>query len=91
MGNEYSLVFTDSLENGDRGDCDPPGTSKAKIRIRKGLSQAETLEVIIHELLHAANWHMSEEWVTETAQDISKVLTRLGYKRANPPASRQPG
>jgi len=40
-----------------------------------------TLEVLIHEALHAANWDLDEAAVQETAEDIAKILWKLGYRR----------
>jgi hypothetical protein len=39
------------------------------------------LRFILHEFLHAADWHKSEEWVDEVSKDLSRFLTRLGYRR----------
>lgn len=82
FGKHYRLVFTRELPENRRGDCDPPHVKGKKIRIRKGLNEEETLEVLVHEALHAADWHRDEEWVTIVAQDISKILWKLGYRRA---------
>lgn len=48
--------------------------------IRPGLKNRRKLEIILHELLHAADWAKDEEWVTETAEGMSKVLWNLGYR-----------
>lgn len=39
------------------------------------------MEVFIHEALHACIWDLDEETVYSTAEDISKFLWRLGYRR----------
>lgn len=64
------------------GDCDPPDCKGKQIRVRRSLSGEHRLEIVIHELLHAANWHASEEWVGTTAADLARILTRLGYTDA---------
>jgi hypothetical protein len=38
------------------------------------------LNVLIHEVLHASRPELAEEAVTETANDIEKVLWRRGYR-----------
>ena len=59
------------------GLCDYYGR---KIKIRKTLRAERQLEVVIHECLHAAHWDLDETAITETAEDLARVLWRLGYK-----------
>lgn len=47
----------------------------------RDLDKKVGLETIIHETLHACNWHASEELVETTARDIARFLWRLGYRR----------
>jgi len=82
FGKSYQIVFVSRLPKTRRADIDPPHVPDKRIRIKRGLSEQETLEVIIHECLHAADWTKTEEWVTEVADDISKILWKLGYRRA---------
>lgn len=42
--------------------------------------EREVLEVLIHELLHAAYWDLDEHAVAETADDIAGILWRLGWR-----------
>jgi hypothetical protein len=53
-----------------------------QVKIRKTLRGERQLEVIIHELLHAAHWDLDETAVTETAEDLARILWRLGYRRS---------
>lgn len=62
-----------------KGDCDPPTLPGKQIRVDSRLDGEERLEVIIHELMHASDWKVSEEHITEAAADISAILWRLGY------------
>ena len=39
---------------------------------------------ILHEFLHAADWHRSEEWVDQVSSDAARFLTRLGYRMTEP-------
>jgi hypothetical protein len=75
LGRRWFLNFTENLN--DRGDCDHPSVYFKQIRINRDLSPSESLEVLIHEFLHAANWYASEDWVTRTAFDLTRVLERV--------------
>ena len=66
-----------TLPRGRDGDCH---VQPRQIRIRKSLKGQHKLDVIIHEILHAADWDKTEEWVDSTASDIARVLWRLGYR-----------
>ena len=46
----------------------------ADVKTQKGL------ETLIHEALHACNWHREEIFVESTARDIGRFLWRLGYR-----------
>lgn len=55
---------------------------KRKVLIHSGLKKSRTrLEVELHESLHASlGPNISEECVTQTAHDISRILWALGYR-----------
>ena len=81
IGNKYwSLIFTE-LDEETRGECDSPDTQGKEIKIATDLKNQEELEVIIHELLHAADWSKDEEWVEVIAYDIARTLWKLGWKK----------
>ena len=68
----------------DHGQCDSPHKTGKAIRIRGGMNDKETLDVIAHELLHAASWHaLDEGFVAEYATELARVLTEMGYTREN--------
>ena len=75
------MIFTDNLPVGVDGLCDNPETIGKKIRVRKSLTGERLLEVILHELEHAADWDKDEEAVEEIARERARILTRLGYKK----------
>lgn len=82
LGRFWELRFVKNLAN--RGDCDPPQTKGKMIRIKSSLNGEEELEVILHELIHAAEWKLrAEEHVEEEARDFARILWRLGYRRVN--------
>jgi hypothetical protein len=63
------------------GECDAPDMPGKEIRIRRGLRPERELDVLIHEMVHAALWDLDESAVEELATDITRALTRLGYQR----------
>lgn len=83
LGKFWTLRFVPTLgtvEHPLRGDCASPSTKNKSIRVLSGLRGEERLEVLIHEMLHAADWYRDEEWVGEVASDIARAVTKLGYK-----------
>ena len=67
------------------GFCDAPNLPSKTIRIRSGLGEKRQLEVVLHELLHAADWHKDETWVEQVAEDVAAILWKLGYRLTQPP------
>ncbi len=39
------------------------------------------MNTIIHEVLHAGHWDLKEDAVEELANDIERILTKLGYEK----------
>ena len=67
----------------DHGLCHHPDKPFKEIQVNSKLRDEIQLEVILHELLHSCGHDLlSEEWVTEAAQDLAKVLWRIGYRRS---------
>lgn len=72
-----------SLKNSDHhGICHPPHSKGKKIVVDSDISGEKELRVILHELLHAADWHKEEEWVEQVSTDMARILTRLGFSRS---------
>jgi hypothetical protein len=78
LGKLWRLRFAPNMAN--RGDCDPPTQPKKEIRISSALHGEERLEVLIHELVHSAGWHIDESFVERFASDAARALWRLGYR-----------
>jgi len=80
VGGKYWRLVFKKMRRDYLGKCDSPDTRGKQIRISKDLEGLEKLDVILHELLHAADWHQDEEWVEQTAMDVSRVLWKLGWR-----------
>lgn len=61
------------------GSCDHPlNKGKPMISLPDGFKEnRKTMELLIHEALHASNWHASEELVAQTAEDVARMLWKL--------------
>jgi hypothetical protein len=81
LGKLWRLRFAPNM--GDRGDCDEPDQRGKEIRIASSLRGEERLEVLIHEIVHAAGWHIDETFVERFARDAARALWRLGYRNGN--------
>ena len=80
-GKRWNLIFTNHLAPTDDGKCDAPELPGKEIRIRPNLPPKRALEVLIHEIFHAANFDLSEDTVTQAAEDATTILWKLGYRR----------
>ncbi len=86
LGRQWEIVFKDKLKRlpdgrQARGWCDAPETKSKKISIRNGMDDLETLDTLLHEMLHAAGWHIDEPFVEQFATDAAAILTRLGWRK----------
>lgn len=79
---KYRVVLAARLGPDDHpvmGDCSDPNRTGKTIRYYMGLKGERRLDVLIHEMLHACFWDISEESVEESATDIARALWRVGY------------
>jgi len=76
---KWNLRFTTNLKN--LGDCDSPSETNKGIRICSKLKGEKQLEIILHECLHASDWHKDEEFIIEQSRDLARILWRLGYRK----------
>lgn len=74
----YKIFFRSPRNKKHEGTCD---WGKKEIEIRPTLSGEEELDCIIHESLHACFPDLCEDAINDTAVSISKLLTKLGYRR----------
>jgi hypothetical protein len=79
-GKYYNLHFT-RLKGKAWGYCDPPNTPQKRIWIHNRMGSKKTMEILIHEMLHALSWHIDEDHVAQAAHDMATVLDKVGYKR----------
>lgn len=61
------------------GQCDSPKKRGKEIRVLSRLTGEERMDVAIHEMLHAAGWHIDEEFVDRFATDAARNLFKLGF------------
>jgi hypothetical protein len=82
LGKTWQLVYSKRInKKNDRGLCDEHASYKTpKIRIKRDLCGEERLEVLIHEMMHAANWPLDEGFVSNFSIDAARELTKLGYR-----------
>ena len=86
FGKPWSLLFVAYVSGtrakrgryagGDHGSCSRPDKAPREIKIRGDLAGRRLLDVLIHELTHAANWHIDEDHVNRFASDVARTLTR---------------
>lgn len=79
-GKRYTLTFEPASKmKGNRGLCDPPTIKRPSIWILKTLRGVERMEIIIHELLHAAAIQVGEDWVKNGSPLITEQLYEMGF------------
>lgn len=76
----YWTIIRGKLDRTQDGLCD---ASKRLITVRPSLTGERELDVLIHEMLHACHWDLDEQAISETASDLARVLTRMGFRKEN--------
>lgn len=76
------LLFYAPLD-GDDGQCDAPNKRNKRITVdpRVKFNDRQHMEIVLHEMLHAADWAMDEEYVDAYATEAARVLYKLGFRR----------
>lgn len=82
LGKMWDVFFVPrrELSRSVDGECTPPTTPGKSIKVALNLTGERKLDVLIHEMLHAADWHKDEAWVEQVASDIARALWRMGYR-----------
>lgn len=71
----WLIKFVPAVEiDGDQGRCIK---DDRLILINEDLRGGTLLDVLLHECLHAAGDFLAEEWVTQTATDLTNVIGSL--------------
>lgn len=73
----WTILRTKKLPPDRDGECDYVTKT---IRVHESLQGEELAEVVIHEMFHARWPDLSEEAVTETAQEVAGTLYGLGFR-----------
>lgn len=80
LGKIWELKFTNMRKF--HGECQAPTHKNKTIKINNSLKGEKQLEIIVHEVTHAAFWHLDEVYVKTFGEDLARILTRLGYGRS---------
>jgi hypothetical protein len=63
------------------GYCTHPDSTNKQIVVDSRLKDRIELEILIHEMHHAMNWSLSEDFITESSRDLANALWKLGYRK----------
>lgn len=82
LGNKANLVLKKLGryrigKNPIRGCCDPPTENPRCVYVDSRLTDYELIEVLLHESLHLAGWHIDEGFIEKFAADFAELLERL--------------
>ena len=77
LGQDAELHFEKLGRQRAEGLCDPPGSKPRRIRVDSRLVGKNRTEVIIHECLHLAGWHLDESFIEQFALDVSELLEKV--------------
>ena len=78
----YPIIELDKKAKDRLGQCDSPTTKNKMIEIPIGHSKA-SLEVQVHEAIHACLFDLDETTVEEISGDISNFLWKLGWRNVS--------
>jgi hypothetical protein len=65
------------------GSCDDPNKKGKQIKICRTLLRdtPERTKVLLHEIMHASNWHLDETSIRQIASDMARILEQEGCLR----------
>ena len=78
-GRRYT--FGSIRRRGELGGCEGPFVREKRMDIPLEGDSLLDLSTVIHEGVHACLWDLDEEAVTESANDIARLLWRLGWRK----------
>jgi hypothetical protein len=79
---EYTINWS-KPPKGCYGICDCPKTENPKIIIDPKLTKQKTINILIHEVLHAFFWQESETKVTKCANTLSRLIHQTMKQKFN--------
>jgi hypothetical protein len=85
-GNKYRVVKVNKNALTFAGNCEPPNKKGRKINIPTG-HNPQSLEIQIHEALHACFWDLDDPSVDGAATSIGQFLWKLGWRNVSVPKS----
>jgi hypothetical protein len=69
----------------DGVECDGSCCRRTKtLEVKRDLEGEYELEVVVHEIRHALNDYLDEEYVDRESRDIAAALWLLGYRKLAP-------
>ena len=84
-GKRWTLKLIPKTERrGHYGKCEHPEEINKTIEAEANHGDERVLNTLLHECLHAGVWALDEAVVTQWADDVSKILIDLGWKREQP-------
>ena len=82
-GKYWHLRFSPNLR--DYGNMEDPGCAAGRIlRVATWQTEQERMDTTLHEAIHACLPSLDEKAVTDLANDLSRLMWRLGYRRVDP-------
>lgn len=79
-GKVWRLEECSKLSSDVDGDCDSPTTPNKLIRIRASIAGQRLLDVLCHEVSHAALWDLGEGPIESLANSIAHELWEQGVR-----------
>lgn len=68
------------LLDGAAGRIESPTTKGKRVFLQTHQKPDDLFDTIVHEVAHAAGWNLAEQWVTDFATDITRLMRKLGYE-----------
>ena len=79
-GKYWTLRFVPNMR--DYGDMQDPGRAAGRVlRVATWQSEEERLDTTLHEAIHCCLPQLDEKAVTDLANDLSRLLWKLRYRR----------
>ena len=85
-GNKYRVVKVNKKALTFAGNCEAPNKKGRKMNIPTG-HNPQSLEIQIHEALHACFWDLDDPSVDGAALSIGQFLWKLGWRNVSVPKS----